>query len=128
MPSTAARSRSSSRLSKPDLPDTLVVAVPSDVSDIVSAARRCSPLFTTTTSSGLILLSDERRVRRGFRLRLTHPRRNAVETKINNHVLRWVIDDVAIARTRAKGRQGIELVERRRHGQTMTDDRVEDIR
>lgn len=51
MPSTAAMSRSSSRLSKPDLPDTLVPTVPSDVSDIVSVAL----LSFCITSSGLIL-------------------------------------------------------------------------
>ena len=51
MPSTAAMSHNSSRLSKPDFPEILVVIVPSDVSDIVSIAL----LSFCITSSGLIL-------------------------------------------------------------------------
>lgn len=51
IPSIVAMSRNSSRLSKPDLPETLVVTVPSEVSDIVSAAL----LSFCITSSGRIL-------------------------------------------------------------------------
>lgn len=73
MPSKAARSPISSRLSKPDLPETLVVAVPSDVSDIVSAARRS----LWTISSGLIL--SNKCVHR--RLRLPHSRRDTANRR-----------------------------------------------